>query len=68
MAVPLLDLKAQYASIKEEILKEISEISDSQYFILGPKVEKLEKEVGRCHQRFRCAHHRADGRRHRPRR
>lgn len=45
MAVPLLDLKAQYASIKEEILKEISEISDSQYFILGPKVEKLEKEV-----------------------
>ena len=52
MAVPLLDLKAQYASIKEEILKEISEISDSQYFILGPKVEKLEKEVaeiGRAH-------------------
>lgn len=77
MAVPLLDLKAQYASIKEEILKEISEISDSQYFILGPKVEKLEKEVAAycasnfavgVTQRFRCAHHRADGRRHRPRR
>ena len=45
MKVPLLDLKAQYASIKEDILREFSEISDSQYFILGPKVEKLEKEV-----------------------
>ena len=45
MAVPLLDLKAQYATIKEEVLREISEISDSQYFILGPKVEKLETEV-----------------------
>lgn len=53
MAVPLLDLKAQYASIKEEILREISEISDSQYFILGPKVEKLEKEVASyCGSKF----------------
>lgn len=45
MSLPLLDLKAQYASIKEEILKEVSEIFDSQYFILGPKVEKIEKEI-----------------------
>ncbi len=53
MAVPLLDLKAQYASIKEEILREIAEISDSQYFILGPKVEKLEKETAEyCGSKF----------------
>ena len=53
MAVPLLDLKAQYATIKEQILKEFSEIADSQYFILGPKVEKLEKEVAAyCHSNF----------------
>ena len=53
MAVPLLDLKAQYATIKEQVLKEFSEIADSQYFILGPKVEKLEKEVAAyCHSNF----------------
>ncbi len=45
MQVPLLDLKVQYAPMKEEILKEISEICDQQAFILGPKVEKLETEV-----------------------
>ena len=45
MQVPLLDLRAQYASLKDEIIAEISEICDSQRFILGPKVEKLESEI-----------------------
>lgn len=45
MQVPLLDLKAQYSTLKDEIIKEISEICDSQYFIQGPKVEKFEAEV-----------------------
>lgn len=45
MQVPLLDLRAQYASLKNEIIAEISEICDSQHFILGPKVEKLESEI-----------------------
>ena len=45
MQVPLLDLRAQYASMKEGMLREISEVCDSQHFILGPKVEKLETEV-----------------------
>ena len=45
MQVPLLDLRAQYASMKDEIIAEISELCDSQRFILGPKVEKLESEV-----------------------
>ncbi len=53
MAVPLLDLKAQYVSMKDEMMREISELCDSQYFILGPKVEKLEKEVAEyCHSKF----------------
>ena len=47
MKVPLLDLKAQYDSIREEILKVTEEVYESQYFILGPKVEKLEKEIAR---------------------
>ena len=47
MKVPLLDLKAQYNSIREEILKVTQEVYESQYFILGPKVEILEKEIAR---------------------
>ena len=45
MNVPLLDLTAQYTPMKEEILSVVSEICDSQRFILGPKVENLEKEL-----------------------
>ena len=45
MKVPLLDLCPQYNSLKDEILKEIAEVCDSQRFILGGKVEKLEEEL-----------------------
>jgi dTDP-4-amino-4,6-dideoxygalactose transaminase len=49
MKVPLLDLKEQYQSIKEEILKVAEEVFESQYFILGPRVEALEKDIaGYC--------------------
>jgi dTDP-4-amino-4,6-dideoxygalactose transaminase len=43
--IPLLDLKAQYASIREEIDAAVREVFESQQFILGPKVEELEKKV-----------------------
>lgn len=43
--VPLLDLKAQYTPIREEIRAAIDRVADSQHFILGPEVEALEKEV-----------------------
>jgi dTDP-4-amino-4,6-dideoxygalactose transaminase len=43
--VPLLDLKAQYAPIREEIRAAIDRVADSQHFILGPEVEALEREV-----------------------
>jgi len=45
MQVPLLDLKAQYARIREEIKSAVDEVLESQVFILGPKVESLEKNV-----------------------
>lgn len=45
MKVPLLDLKAQYAGIREEILKVTEEVYESQQFILGSRVEDLEKEI-----------------------
>jgi len=43
--VPLLDLKAQYATIREEVRAALDRVADSQYFILGPEVEALEREV-----------------------
>ena len=45
MQVPLLDLKAQYATIKNEIKAAIDEVLESQYFILGPKVQQFEEEI-----------------------
>ena len=47
MRVPLLDLKAQYQTIKDECLQVTQEIYESQHFILGPVVEKLETEIAR---------------------
>src|SRR5512147_2214669 len=44
-AVPLLDLKGQYQSIKAEIAEAMNKVLESQYFILGPEVEALEKEI-----------------------
>jgi dTDP-4-amino-4,6-dideoxygalactose transaminase len=43
--IPLLDLQAQYATIRGEIREAVDRVCDSQYFILGPEVEALEKEV-----------------------
>ena len=43
--VPLLDLKAQYASIRDEIRAAIDRVCDSQQFILGPEVEAFEREA-----------------------
>ena len=45
MKVPLLDLKAQYARIRDEIRQVVDEVCESQYFILGPRVEELETHV-----------------------
>lgn len=45
MKVPLLDLKEQYTSIKDQILKTAAEIFERQHFILGPKVASLEDEI-----------------------
>ena len=45
MKVPLLDLKAQYQTIRDEIKEAVDEVLESQYFILGPKVEALEEAV-----------------------
>lgn len=45
MPVPLLDLKAQHAQIKDEVLSAIESVIHDQSFILGPAVERLERAV-----------------------
>src|SRR5215510_6003550 len=53
MKVPLLDLKAQYATIRSEISQAIERVIESQHFILGPEVQGLEKEIAAfCNTRF----------------
>lgn len=42
VTVPLLDLKAQYASVREEMQASIQAVLESQHFILGPKVTECE--------------------------
>ncbi len=43
--VPALNLKAQYQSIRDEIEPVVREVLESQMFVLGPEVTRLEAEV-----------------------
>jgi dTDP-4-amino-4,6-dideoxygalactose transaminase len=43
--IPLVDLKAQYESIKDEIDDSIRSVIESTQFILGPEVKALETEI-----------------------
>jgi dTDP-4-amino-4,6-dideoxygalactose transaminase len=45
--VPLLDLKAQYAQIRAEVMPAIEQVCASQHFILGAHVHALEEEIAR---------------------
>jgi len=43
--IPFLDLKAQYETMREQILSSIEEVLESCEFILGPNVSAFEQEV-----------------------
>ena len=45
MKVPLLDLQAQYATIRWEVGTAIDRVCESQVFILGPEVAACEHEI-----------------------
>ena len=53
MNIPLLDLKAQFATIKDDVNRAIQEVLESQHFILGPKVDECEKAIAAYSQ---CSH------------
>lgn len=45
MSVPMLDLKAQYRNIKDEVLARMMDVIERQQFIMGPEIPELEKLV-----------------------
>jgi len=53
LKVPLLDLKAQYATIKADLDSAVAKVMESQLFILGPQVRECEEAVA---QYSSCAH------------
>lgn len=56
MNVPFVDLKAQYATIKEDIKKEIEEVLDNTAFILGKKVQDFEESFAEfCNSKYAIA-------------
>ena len=50
MKVPLLDLRAQYATIRDEIRATLDDVCESQHFILGPHVDRFEKRIAEYSQ------------------
>src|SRR5215813_2790016 len=45
MNVPLLDLRAQFQTIRGEVMAAVESVFESQHFILGSEVEAFEKEA-----------------------
>src|SRR6266436_3701496 len=48
--VPLLDLQAQYETIRNEVRSAVDRVFESQHFVLGAEVEALEEEIARYSQ------------------
>jgi dTDP-4-amino-4,6-dideoxygalactose transaminase len=45
VAIPLLDLRAQYLPLREQILEAVIRVCDSQRYIMGPEIEQFEQEI-----------------------
>ena len=53
MNVPLLDLKAQYAAIREDVRDALDRVFESQRFVLGAEGQSLEAAIARyCQTEF----------------
>src|SRR4051794_25679630 len=56
--VPLLDLQAQFATIRSEVMPVIERVVDSQMFIMGENVTRLEEQIAaysNCNYAVGCA-------------
>src|SRR5437867_847650 len=54
MKVPLLDLQAQYAPIRDDVRAAIDRVFDSQQFVLSAEVQELEEEIA-CYSQAKFA-------------
>lgn len=52
--IPFVDLKAQYASIREEVLAAVERVCESAHFVLGPEVAAFEHEFATHCQTAHC--------------
>lgn len=51
--LPVIDLRAQYRALKQQLAAAISQVLEDQHFILGPNVAALESEIaGFCRTPF----------------
>jgi dTDP-4-amino-4,6-dideoxygalactose transaminase len=58
MKVPLIDLQAQYASVRDTVRQAVDRVFESQQFVMGPEVTALETEVAaycRTREAIGCA-------------
>lgn len=54
MKIPFLDLKANYNSVKPEVLVALNEVLDNTAYILGEKVNQFEKNFATAHNVKNC--------------
>ena len=47
--IPMIDLKKQFAEIKDEVLTTVTDILEGAHYILGPRVSEFEKKVAAYH-------------------
>jgi len=45
MNVSMINLPAQFAAIRDEVMAEVTAVLEAQYFVLGPRVKKLEEQM-----------------------
>jgi len=58
MLFPFLDLKAEYATMKQDVREAVDKVLESQLFIMGPEVKQLESEIAAfigCRFALACA-------------
>lgn len=51
--IPIVDLRAQHAGVRAEVLTAVDEVLESQQFVLGPAVSRFEEQMARY---LGCAH------------
>jgi dTDP-4-amino-4,6-dideoxygalactose transaminase len=54
MNIPFLDLKAQYKTIKDEVLPAINDVLDNTAYVLGKKVQAFEQAFAQAHNAKYC--------------